>query len=364
MPSFLPMLISVIIPTHNRAAFLPQAIESVLAQDATTEIIVVDDGSTDNTEQVVGRWDSSQVRFLQQGNRGVSAARNNGFAHSSGEFVLFLDSDDYLLPCALITLQKYLVENPDIGVVHSDGYVVNSSGQPTGELNYYRKTPFQDDLAYFIGELSVIGIHSALSRRNALELLPQPFNVTSGAEDLELWLDLKERNVRFAYLPEHTCCYRIHTDNKSVRKSQARIASKVGWASRHWFNALPEEARYRFFLNLVGGEASGTPELQAPLLAHPSFLCLPRHLQADIFCQIGVQALGCAEARNWSQHCLKTALRLAPSSIRYQVIFMVAQLPASHQKSLVGVWRRVRGTASVSPIDPVSQAQKDSACTT
>ncbi len=358
------MLISVIIPTHNRAGFLSQAIESVLAQDAATEIIVVDDGSTDDTEQLMNRWDPSEIHYLQQTNQGVSAARNNGFAHSRGEFILFLDSDDYLLPSALTTLQTHLVDNPDIGVVHSDGYVVNLSGQATGELSYYRRTPFQDDLDYFTREVSVIGIHSALIRRSALDLLPQPFAVTSGAEDLELWLDLKERGVRFAYLPEHTCCYRFHASNKSVPKSTERFRSKVGWASRHWFDALPDETRYRFFLNLVAGEASCDPGLQAEVLAHPSFLCLPKNLQADVFYQMGVQLMEYGETTGWSRHYLKTALRHAPSSIRYRILFLVAQLPGAHQKSLVALWRRFRRTEYMLTIDPITLAQRDSLCTT
>jgi glycosyltransferase involved in cell wall biosynthesis len=93
-------LVSVVIPCYNQAHFLGEAIESVLAQSYPRfEIIVVDDGSTDDTSEVAARYPG--VRYVYQNNQGVSAARNSGLARSEGEYVVFLDADDRLLPEAL-----------------------------------------------------------------------------------------------------------------------------------------------------------------------------------------------------------------------------------------------------------------------
>src|SRR5919107_192619 len=93
-------LVSVVIPCYNQAHFLSEAIESVLAQTYPYfEIIVVDDGSTDNTSEVAGRY--SGVRCIRQDNQGLSGARNSGLRHSKGEYLVFLDADDRLLPQAL-----------------------------------------------------------------------------------------------------------------------------------------------------------------------------------------------------------------------------------------------------------------------
>lgn len=87
-------LISVIIPTFNRAAFLPTALDSVYAQTGVSvQVIVVDDGSTDETSQVMQAW-AAKVTYLYQPNRGPAAARNRGLAAARGEWVAFLDSDD------------------------------------------------------------------------------------------------------------------------------------------------------------------------------------------------------------------------------------------------------------------------------
>src|SRR6266513_5232454 len=93
-------LVSVIIPCYNQAHFLHEAIESVLAQTySNREIIVVDDGSTDNTATVARCH--SPPRYIYQENAGPSAARNTGFEQSRGEYLVFLDADDRLLPEAL-----------------------------------------------------------------------------------------------------------------------------------------------------------------------------------------------------------------------------------------------------------------------
>ena len=97
-----PLLISVVITCYNHGKYLRQAIESILAQTyRDVEIIVVDDGSTDHTKFVVDNY--PQVKYVYQANQGLSSARNTGVAHSKGEFVCFLDADDWLLPNALET---------------------------------------------------------------------------------------------------------------------------------------------------------------------------------------------------------------------------------------------------------------------
>src|SRR5436190_3159495 len=94
--------VSVVIPCYNQSHFLQEAIESVLAQSHQNfEIIVVDDGSTDNTSQIARTY--PRVRYIYQNNSGLAAARNTGIKHSKGTFVVFLDADDRLKSCALET---------------------------------------------------------------------------------------------------------------------------------------------------------------------------------------------------------------------------------------------------------------------
>ena len=104
--------VSVIIPTHNRATALPEAIQSVIAQDYHDfEIIVVDDGSTDSTAEILQAF--PQVFGVRQAQRGVSAARNAGMARASGRLIAFLDSDDLWLPAKLSTQVAFFDSSPD-----------------------------------------------------------------------------------------------------------------------------------------------------------------------------------------------------------------------------------------------------------
>ena len=110
---------SVVVPTCNRAAVLPTALGSVLSQTETDfELIVVDDGSTDGTEAVVRALDDPRIRYLRQERAGVSSARNAGAVAARGEYLVFLDDDDELLPVALARFADAAAEN-DWDVVHA-----------------------------------------------------------------------------------------------------------------------------------------------------------------------------------------------------------------------------------------------------
>lgn len=120
--------ISVVIPTYNYGRFLREAIDSVLAQTyAPLEILVVDDGSTDDTEQIVASY-GERVRYIRQRNAGVGAARNNGIAQARGEYVAFLDSDDLWLPEKLAKEIARFEADPELGLVYSGAERFDQSG--------------------------------------------------------------------------------------------------------------------------------------------------------------------------------------------------------------------------------------------
>jgi glycosyltransferase involved in cell wall biosynthesis len=138
-------LVSVVIPCYGQAHFLPDAIVSVLSQTySNVEVIVVDDGSHDNVAAVVARHHG--VRYVRQANGGVSAARNTGIRESTGDFLVFLDADDLLLPGALQAGIECFDRRPDcrlaIGRFHRvdrEGRLRSASQHPAPEEHYYRR---------------------------------------------------------------------------------------------------------------------------------------------------------------------------------------------------------------------------------
>jgi glycosyltransferase involved in cell wall biosynthesis len=121
-------MVSVVIPCFNHAHFLPEAIESALGQSApSVEVIVVDDGSTDNSADVATRY---PVRIVRQANAGLSSARNTGLAASSGDTLIFLDADDRLRPAAAAAGIAALQRRPDAMLAFGRCLLVNAQGVP------------------------------------------------------------------------------------------------------------------------------------------------------------------------------------------------------------------------------------------
>jgi glycosyltransferase involved in cell wall biosynthesis len=113
-------VVSIIIPTYNRAHLVAEAVESVLNQTYRDfELIVVDDGSTDNTEEIVRSFLDDRVKYVKQSNKGVSAARNMGIATAKGDFIAFLDHDDLFLPEKLSVQLARMRYDPKVGLVYS-----------------------------------------------------------------------------------------------------------------------------------------------------------------------------------------------------------------------------------------------------
>lgn len=164
------MCISVIIPTFNRGYCLAEAIRCLIAQTLRPEeIIVVDDGSTDDTEAVAAAF-SGDVRYIRQENLGLPAARNTGLRSATKKYVLFLDSDDLLAyPSTLMEMAAAAEARPDVGAVVSGWSEVNM--QDGREMHRFAPPPVEGDLFHRLLMTNIAPVHAFLVRRHIGRLL-------------------------------------------------------------------------------------------------------------------------------------------------------------------------------------------------
>ena len=212
--------VSVVIPAHNSRAYLAQAIESALDQTLPpAEVIVVDDGSTDGTQDLIAPY-LGRICYQRQSNLGVSAARNAGLAAATGEFVAFLDADDFFLPWKLASQVEILRADPGQAFVNSGWRVVDVQGQLLREVEPWHEAPKLDLLTWLRWKPVFPG--ALLLRREALERAGGFDPRLKHAEDVDLVLRLALLGFKAAWLQDLTVSYRQHPGNVShARLDQA-----------------------------------------------------------------------------------------------------------------------------------------------
>lgn len=210
--------VSVIIPTFNRADYLPAAINSVLCQTYTDfEIIVADDGSTDGTERVIGEQFGDRLVYLSKPNAGPASARNLGISAARGEYIAFLDSDDLWLPEKLAVQTKFMDEHPDTGLSFTWALTFGESvagGHHDLDLLAFRGEPSLRLLLThnFIPNLTVMVRRQCLAGTGNFDESRELI----GREDYELWLRIAMQ-YRIACIPTVLARYRMNENTLSGR---------------------------------------------------------------------------------------------------------------------------------------------------
>lgn len=233
------MRISVIIPTYNREDLVGRTIESVLAQTRLPdEILVVDDGSQDNTASVIQRLaerTGGLVRYHPRVNGGQSAARNTGMEVASPDCdaLLFLDSDDLLQPTTLAKLEQALLAEPDACLAFCRAQYINVDDQPlivpnTALVDEPRNGSMWNRL---LQGNCIRSTGAVLIRRDALNAVGSFDATMCPNEDWDMWVRLAEKGKPFARVTEPLLLYRIHGNNisgnrKVMRETGLRVYEK------------------------------------------------------------------------------------------------------------------------------------------
>ncbi len=235
--------VSVIIPTYNRAHMVGRAIESVLVQTyRDLELIVVDDGSTDNTGGIVGNFSDSRLTYIKlRKNSGASAVpRNAGLKIARGEYVAFLDSDDEWLPEKLekqINKFQTLPKPNNVGIVYCGFYYIS---EKSGQIAHVVAPNFRGNVFTNFLEGNIMGSLTTLIKRECFEKIGYFDEALSRSQDYDMWMRLS-RYYDFDFVMEMLAKYHIHQDQRSPNLN-AQIQTKEQLIEKYRVDLLKHPA--------------------------------------------------------------------------------------------------------------------------
>ena len=201
--------VSVVITSYNHAKYLPEAILSVQQQTYhPIEVVVVDDGSTDNTKEVIAQF--TGVNYIYQQNQGLSAARNTGIVHSSGQYILFLDADDWLYKEGVAINVAYFEKHPEAAFVSGAHDKVNNEGKVIEEV---MEDVTKDHYLHLL-QGNYIGMHAAVMYKKSILERFKFDSALKVCEDYDLYLRVA-REFPVVHHTQKIATYRIHGSNMS-----------------------------------------------------------------------------------------------------------------------------------------------------
>lgn len=173
---------SIIIPTYNRVNFLPKAIESIIEQSFSDwEIIIINDGSTDNSREIIEQYSDERIKYIYQENSERSAARNNGIQNGKGEYVIFLDSDDYLFKDFLVNLYNEIVKSEGFKQLYFYKVLLEQKNDAV-EILFDEMPVSKNIVKYLLQEKKVVSVSQAA--------IPREFLINNNFEaKYSLWED-------------------------------------------------------------------------------------------------------------------------------------------------------------------------------
>jgi len=237
------ILISVIIPTYNRADMLGDALDSLRRQSHTDwEAIVVDDGSTDAIGEVMARYtNDARIRYIHQANKGLSGARNTGIRAAKGDYVALLDSDDVCLPDRLRNQLAVFQAQPTIGLVAGGCIETDRNLKPIRPVENWYGTP-QLRLQDFLYTAPFCP-SAVMARRECFERAGYFDESMKRAEDWDMWLRMVVTGCECMWLREPACLYRLHGSNMMRDAALMRDGMLTAFDKLYAHRDLPEDVR-------------------------------------------------------------------------------------------------------------------------
>ena len=218
--------VSVILPTFNRATLLPYAVKSVLSQSFQDfELIVIDDGSTDETPEVVKKFNDNRLIYIRRQNCGRSIARNRAIGKARGRFIAFLDSDDEYLPGKLEMQVSYMQKNKDFGMTYTSAECIDCDGKRLDE-HYIASVSGNLYKAIAFFRPVTITLPTVMVRREVIHNVGLFDEQMDRFEDTDMWRRISKR-YSIGAIESDTCRIRTHATNVLISQNPDKITAAI-----------------------------------------------------------------------------------------------------------------------------------------
>lgn len=254
--------VSVIVPSYNHAHFLPQAVQSVFDQTMQEfEIIVIDDGSTDNTREVAQSYTDGRFKYIYQENRGLSASRNTGLGVARGEYVAFLDADDIFMPNKLQAQLDGFEAHPSCGMMLGGYYALNEQGEPVKAIEPWTDVPTLEIENWLFH--CPVSPNAVLVKKCWVDQVGGFDERFRRVEDWDLWLRMAYAGCQTGWVKEIVSGYRLSpeqmTKNAASQKNVSLQVMDKFFQQDHLpteLNALKPEVYTRIYTKFAPQEYS------------------------------------------------------------------------------------------------------------
>jgi glycosyltransferase involved in cell wall biosynthesis len=358
-------LVSIIMPAYNGEAFITQAIDSVLMQTYPHwELIVVNDGSTDATAQIVSAYENPQIRLVDQENQGQAAALNRGLDLARGDYITTLDVDDWFTANSLLERVRFLDKNPEFGAVYGDGYYCDVDGKPICRFSEFRIGSVDGDVYDVLISNPFFGTGANIMARRQVftkQQLRYDESIT-WCQDHDIYIRMAE-STSFGNIDEIILWYRLHEANMTLsisdgQRLESLLKTKLKVLDSPRFAGVSVDAKSGFFYSFLRSDLQGRFDHQTMVFEHPQFLALPKQQQARLLRTVANDYLLRGEEVQVAKGWLKQAWILAPFDPKTISASVLASLTPGLSRSILRRWRQMpsQKNGSANPFEGIGES--------
>jgi glycosyltransferase involved in cell wall biosynthesis len=349
-------LVSVIMPVYNGEKFIRTAIDSVLAQCYDHwELIVVNDGSTDETSSIVREYKDPRIILVLQENRGQATALNHGLRLAKGNYFTTLDADDWFTREGIISRVRFLDENPDVGAVYGNGMYCDFDGKPIMNFSEYRIGNVTGDVYETLITTPFFGTGgNVMCRMDVVRRFSLQYDESiAWCQDYDFYVRLSEHTT-FGVIEEATLWYRLHDANMTMsmpdwRRQDALVRTKNKVLSSTRFSRSKNSSKLRFFLQFTVTDLAGRFNEQMAALKHPEFQSLTNQQKSIVFRRLALDYMLDRKEIVRTRQLLMKSIRLDPLNFRSVLLVFLTFIQGDRTENLIKIWLKHKPHSPFAP---------------